>query len=118
MQSLLSRAYGSMRMDEMCKHCLGNADKFLQRFRCPLCKKSVKDYKEAGLEGEAAEMQYLKATWQKCKVYKQVTTGIARLDLVLTVLWGPPHKDGWRDYKKTKREVVHSPYIVLRLVRV
>jgi hypothetical protein len=71
-----------------------------------------------GLEGEAAEMQYLRMTWQKCKQFKQITTGIARLDLILTILWGPPHKDNWRDYSKTQRKVNLEPCIVLRLVRV
>ena len=118
MQSPLSRAYGSMRMDAVCRHCCGNPDRWLQKFRCPLCKKSKQDYKDANLEAEVNEMTFLRETWLKCKTYVQVTTGIKRLDCILTILWGKPHDRHWRDYSKTNRKVVMDDFIVLRLVRV
>lgn len=114
MQSLVSRAYGSMRMSEMCKHCLGNPTKFCGKYRCPLCKRCNKDFQE--LQHEANEIQYLRETWEKCKRFNQKTTGIARLDLVITILWGNPHNNGWRDY--SGKNVVMDPFIVLRLMRV
>jgi hypothetical protein len=97
---------------------MGNADKWLQRFRCPLCKKSKQDYKDANLEQEVNEMEFLRETWLKCKNFKQITTGVARLDLVITILWGAPHTNNWRNYKATRQQVVHDSNIVLRLVRV
>lgn len=118
MQSPLARAYGSMRMDAVCRHCCGNSDRWLQKYRCPLCKKTKQDYKDANLEGEVNEMTFLRETWLKCRQYVQVTTGIKRLDCVLTILWGKPHDRNWRDYSKTNRKVVMDDFIVLRLVRV
>ena len=118
MNSLLSQAYGSMRLNEMCRLCIGNSRRWLDKHRCPLCRKTHQDYKDANLEREIEEMTFLRQTWIKCREFVQVTTGVKRLDLVITVLWGPPHNRNWRDYSKAHKPVVMDDHIILRLVRV
>ena len=116
MQSLLALYYPGSKMHLICKACRGNSEYFLDRFRCPLCKKNLSDYKKAGLQTEAEEMRYLYQTWQKVKHYKQVTTGIKKLDALLELLFGKPHDRDWRNYaKKPVRET--SPYVILRTVQ-
>lgn len=115
MPTILGQYYRGFRMDEVCRCCRGNAHVVLNKFRCSLCKKSHKDYVDAGLEAEVEEFKYLHLTWIKCKAYKQVTTGIKKLDLVLVLVFGQPNPD-FRQYHKTKQKIHDSPYIILRTV--
>jgi len=66
---------------------------------------------------EIVEMQYLRETWEKCRIFKQLSTGIKRLDAIITILFGNPHNSGWRDYSKAVG-VNMDDFIVLRLARV
>jgi transposase-like protein len=102
-------------MHLMCKACKGNSERFLDKFRCPLCKKNRLDYKKAGLEYESDEMGYLYTTWLKVRGFNMATTGIKKLDALLEGLWGKPHTNDWRNYAKFPvRET--SPHVILRTV--
>lgn len=115
MQSLLAQYYPGSKMHLICKACRGNSEYYLDRYRCPLCKKNLLDYKKAGLEAEAVEMRYLYTTWLKVKGFNQPTTGIKKLDALLEGLFGKPHNRDWRNYAKFPvRE--SSPHVVLRTV--
>lgn len=118
MKSILQQYYPGFRMHEICRLCRGNADKMLGKFRCGACKKSKKDYEAAGLEGERSEFEYLHLTWLKVKNFKMVTTGIAKLDFLLQLLFGVPHKEDWRNYSKTKVKVEMSRFVILRTVNI
>lgn len=98
MVSLLQQAYPSMRMHLICRLCRGNAKAVLDTNKCGLCRKTNKDYRDANLGHEVEEWKYLRMTWIKCQTYNQNTTGIAKLDLVITTLFGPPHSGMWRNY--------------------
>lgn len=113
MKSVLQMAYPSMRMNLVCKLCRGTTST-----KCPACRMARREYIKMGMEAELSEMEYLRDTWEKCRKYKQVSTGIKKLDLVLTLLWGNPHNDNWRVYSKAKFTVNMENFIVLRLVRV
>lgn len=112
--SAIAALYPSMRLAEICRLCRGNPTKVCDRYRCVLCKRTSKEYKEAGLEREVEEFNYLKQTWLKVKMYKQITTGIRKLDLAIQLLFGIPHTDGWRDYKRVKAK--EDKFICLRMV--
>jgi len=112
----LKRAYPGYKMNLMCRVCRGNADATFQKFRCPMCKLSKKDYEQRGLEAERTEMEYLYRTWAKCKSYSMISTGIKKLDFILTLLFGVPHTKGWRDYKKFKGKLTEDNGVVLRTV--
>lgn len=115
MLSLLAQYYPGSKMHLVCKACKGNSEFFMDRSRCPLCKKNLLDYKKAGLEAEVVEMRYLYTTWQKVKGFKMATTGIKKLDALLENLFGKPHNNHWRNYAKYPvRET--SPYVILRTV--
>jgi len=116
MQPLLKTMYPSMRMHEVCKLCRGTPQKVLQRFRCQLCRRCDQDYKDANLEREVHEWAYLRETWEKVRAFKQITTGIQKLDFVLESMFGKPHDRDWRNYSKVKKPVNTSPFVVLRLV--
>jgi hypothetical protein len=113
MKSLLKQCYSSMRMDEICRVCCGKP----VTYRCALCRKTRKDYKEADLLREVEEFEYLKETWNKCRIFKQLSTGIKRLDLVITHLFGAPHNCNWRNYDMAKN-VNMDDFVVLRIARV
>lgn len=98
MVPVLLRAYPSLRLHLICKLCRGDAARVLGKNKCGLCRKTKKDYCDANLEREVEELKFLRATWLKAKTFQQNTTGISKLDLVITVLWGPPHSGRWRDY--------------------
>lgn len=99
MLSVLARHYPSYRMDEVCRHCRGNAQQSIAKHRCGVCKKTHQDYKDANLEAEVAEWNYLHQTWLKVQRFKQMTTGIVSLDNVLERIFGKPHDRNWRNYK-------------------
>ncbi len=115
-KTILQQYYPAYRMHLICRLCRGNADKSLGYFRCKACKMSKKDYEEQDLTTERAEFEYLKATWEKVKAFKQITTGIAKLDFLLQILFGVPHTENWRNYKLTKVKVEMSPFVILRTV--
>jgi hypothetical protein len=98
MISVLQKAYPSLRLHLICKLCRGDSARVLDRHRCGLCKKRKQDYCDANLEREVAEMSFLRDVWIKARDYHQNTTGTSKLDLVITMLWGPPHSGRWRDY--------------------
>lgn len=114
MLSVLARHYPSFRMDEVCRHCRGNAKKNLQVLRCGVCKMTHQDYKDRNLEAEIEEWNYLHQTWLKCRLYKTVTTGVSTLDNVLERLFGKPHDRDWRNYEKEKAREIR----LLRTARV
>lgn len=116
MVSILQQYYPAYRMQLICRVCHGNADKKLQRFRCKACKMSKKDYEEQGLQHEREEFEYLHATWLKVQAFKQITTGIAKLDFLLQMLFGIPHTSDWRNYAKTNVKVEMSKFVILRTV--
>lgn len=118
MKSILQQYYPCYRMGEICRLCRGNADKALGKFRCGACKQSKKDYETRGLQAEREEFEYLYATWLKVKGYKQITTGIAKLDFLLEMLFGKPHTSDWRSYAKTKVKVEMSKFVILRTVNI
>ncbi len=115
-KTILQQYYPAYRMHEICRLCRGNADKTLGYFRCKACKQSKKDYETKGLQYEREEFEYLHLTWLKCKGYKQITTGIAKLDFLLEMLFGKPHDRDWRNYSKTKVRVEMSKFVILRTV--
>ena len=100
MLSVLARHYPSYRMDEVCRHCRGNPKRSIDKYRCGVCGKTHQDYKDANLEHEVEEWNYLHQTWLKVKRFRQMTTGIASLDNVLERIFGKPHDGDWRNYKK------------------
>lgn len=94
----LLKAYPSLRLHLICKLCRGDAARVLGKNKCGLCKKTKKDYQDANLEREVEEFKFLRETWLKAQQFQQNTTGTSKLDLVITLLWGPPHSGRWRDY--------------------
>lgn len=98
MVSVLQKAYPSLRLHLICKLCRGDSARVLGRHRCGLCKKTRKDYCDANLEREVAEVTFLREVWLKAKKFQQNTTGTSKLDLVITLLFGAPHSGRWRDY--------------------
>lgn len=113
MATILAQYYPAFRMDEVCRVCRGNADKALGKFRCGVCKQSKKDYEAAGLQNEVAEVNYLYLTWLKVKNFKMRTTGIQKLDFVLTMTFGHPGHADWRKYLPTDK-VNRDKFICLR----
>lgn len=110
MKSTLSIAYPLLQMESICRSCRGNPAVTRGQPRCGICRKSAADYKKAGLENEVKEWHYLRVLWRKCQINNQVTTGIKRIDYLITVLFGPPHANGWRDYSKTQTVIDCSPF--------
>ncbi len=45
-----------------------------------------------------------------------ITTGIAKLDFLLQMLFGIPHREDWRNYAKAKMKVEMSRFVILRTV--
>lgn len=111
----IAALYPGMRLAEVCRLCRGNPVKNAARYRCQLCKRNAKDYKDANLEREVIEMEYLHQTWLKCRAFKQITTGIRKLDFALQSLFGVPHTQNWRNYKMVKPKN-DSPFVILRTV--
>lgn len=117
MLCLLAQYYPGSKMHLVCRACRGNSEYYLNRFRCPLCKKNLLDYKKAGLEHEAKEFRYLHDTWLKVKGFNMPTTGIKKLDSLLENLFGKPHANDWRNYAKFPvRET--SKFVILRTVNI
>lgn len=58
-----------------------------------MCKRTQSDWNKAGYENEIAHIMYLRDTWFKCKVYKQLSTGIKDTDNAIIYLFGMPHND-------------------------
>lgn len=117
MKTILQQYYPAYRMGEICRLCRGNADKALGKYRCGACKQSKKDYENRGLVIEREEYEYLHATWLKVRAYKQITTGIAKLDFLIEMLFGKPHNENWRNYAKTSVKVEMSKFVILRVAR-
>lgn len=115
MTTILAQYYPAFRMSEICRTCRGNSDKALGFFRCKVCKLSKKDYEKHDLVREREEFEYLHQTWLKVKGYKQITTGITKLDFLLTMLFGVPHTEGWRDYSRLKPKGT-TKFVLLRTV--
>ena len=80
-------------LDVICKVCLGKPNPY-----CKVCRRNRKFYEQ--YSAEVDEMNYLYTTWQKCKIFKQVTTGVRKLDASITLLFGKPHNVDWRNYSK------------------
>jgi hypothetical protein len=111
----IATLYPSMRLAEVCRLCKGNPIKNCDRYRFQNCKKNAKDYKDANLETEVAEMDYLHQTWLKVRAFKQITTGIRKLDFAIQSLFGVPHTENWRNYKLATK-LQESKFINLRMV--
>ncbi len=112
MKAILEQYYPSLKLRLVCRSCCGNSTE-----KCTVCKKSKAQYLKLGLDREIEEMIYLKATWTKAKIYKQISTGIKKLDFLITYLFGNPHDRYWRDYAKAAN-VNESNFIVLRISHV
>lgn len=108
-----------MRMHLICRVCRGKPSRVLDKFRCGACKQNDAYYTKE-LPNELVEYDWLYSTWLKCKKYSQISTGIQKLDFVLTMTFGAPHGKGWRDYKQLtpgqKAAFCSDMNIVLRLV--
>lgn len=104
--SPLKALYPSLKLDQVCRVCRGNSVVTMDKTRCGICKKNLTHYKKQGLETEVKEMKFLHDTWMKCKAYKQKTTNVGKLDLVITILFGKPHDSGWRSVEPTTKSVV------------
>lgn len=95
---MLNQAYPLLKMDIICKVCLGKPNPY-----CKVCRRNRKFYQDYAVEVQ--EMNYLYTTWCKCKLFKQVTTGIRKLDALITLLFGKPHDENWRDYSKVQPRI-------------
>lgn len=108
-----------MQMYRMCRICRGRPSQVLDKYRCGACKQTSAFYTKE-LPNEVEEYDWLYSTWLKIKKYSQISTGIKKLDFVLTVIFGVPHQKGWRDYSKLTPKQKACFYedmnIVLRLV--
>lgn len=91
----------------------------LDRHRCGACKQTDAYYTKE-LPREVEEFEWLRISWLKVKKFAQISTGIKKLDFVLTMTFGIPHTKGWRDYSKLtpgqKAAFCDDMNIVLRLV--
>ncbi len=106
-----------VRITKICRVCRGNATKTLGKGKCGVCKKKFLDYVAEGLRPEVEQLEYLRLTWQKCRTFRQVSTGYKKLDVFINLLFGQPHTNGeWMNYDLIPGKVVMNDFIIIRTI--